>query len=134
MEQGDRTRTGNEATRAAGAVDAYPGHHADALPEDAVAIVGMAFRFPGDLADEHALWHALKDGRDLVGQIPAGRWAVDELQHPDRSEPGRSVTFAAGVLSGIEDFDAAFFGISPREAGALDPQQRLMLVILIGAL
>jgi phthiocerol/phenolphthiocerol synthesis type-I polyketide synthase C len=99
----------------------------DDLPADAIAIVGMAFRFPGDLRDEDALWRALRDGRDLVTQIPAGRWATDELQHPRRGEPGRSITFAAGVVSGLDDFDAAFFGISPREAAALDPQQRMML-------
>ncbi len=92
-----------------------------------IAIVGMAFRFPGDLADEDSLWDALGSGRDLVTEVPASRWAVDELQHGKRSEPGRSITFAAGVLSRIDEFDAAFFGISPREAAWLDPQQRLLL-------
>lgn len=94
---------------------------------DPIAIVGMAFRFPGDLGDESDLWASLKEGRDLVGRIPADRWAVEELQHANRSEPGRSITFSAGVLSRIDEFDAAFFGISPREAAWLDPQQRLLL-------
>ena len=49
------------------------------------------------------------------------------LQHPQRGEAGRSVTFSAGVLSRIDEFDASFFGISPREAAWLDPQQRLLL-------
>ena len=93
----------------------------------AVAIIGMAFRFPGDLADEASLWGALKDGRDLVTQVQPERWATAELQHPKRAEPGRSITFKAGVLSGIDQFDAGFFGISPREAAWLDPQQRLLL-------
>jgi acyl transferase domain-containing protein len=92
-----------------------------------VAIIGMAFRFPGDLADEASLWGALKDGRDLVTQVQPERWATAELQHPNRAEPGRSITFKAGVLSGIDQFDAGFFGISPREAAWLDPQQRLLL-------
>lgn len=87
----------------------------------------MAFRFPGDLADEQSLWNALKTGRDLVSQVPSERWAVDELRHPKRAEPGRSNTFSAGVLSRIDEFDAGFFGISPREAAWLDPQQRLLL-------
>ena len=76
-----------------------------------VAIVGMAFRLPGDLNDEETLWQALSEGRDMVGRIGAERWAVEELEHPRRSEPGRSVTFSAGVLSRIDEFDAAFFGI-----------------------
>ncbi len=37
------------------------------------------------------------------------------------------MTFSAGVLSRIDQFDAGFFGISPREAAWLDPQQRLLL-------
>jgi acyl transferase domain-containing protein/NADPH:quinone reductase-like Zn-dependent oxidoreductase/NADP-dependent 3-hydroxy acid dehydrogenase YdfG/acyl carrier protein len=92
-----------------------------------VAIVGVAFRFPGDLGDESSFWNALKENRDLVTQVPSERWAIDELQHGRRAEPGRSITFAAGVLSRIDEFDAGFFGISPREAAWLDPQQRLLL-------
>lgn len=87
----------------------------------------MAFRFPGDLGDEAGLWQALQAGRDAVGEIGGERWATDELRHGRRAEPGRSVTFAAGVLSRVDQFDAEFFGISPREAAWLDPQQRLLL-------
>ena len=92
-----------------------------------IAITGFAFRLPGDLAEEGEFWRALEEGRDLVTQIPDDRWATDELQHGKRSEPGRSITFSAGVLSRIDEFDAGFFGISPREAALLDPQQRLLL-------
>ena len=92
-----------------------------------IAIVGMAFRFPGDLAAERDFWRALRRGSDLVSHIGPERWGTEVLQHPKRSEAGRSVTFAAGVLSRIDEFDAGFFGISPREAAWLDPQQRLLL-------
>lgn len=92
-----------------------------------IAVVGVAFRFPGDLGNECEFWRALLDARDLVTQIEAGRWAVDVLRHPKRSEAGRSVTFSAGVLSRVDEFDAGFFGISPREAAWMDPQQRLLL-------
>lgn len=92
-----------------------------------IAIIGMAFRFPGDISDEQSFWEALTQGRDLVSQIDAERWDTERLKHPKRSEPGRSNTFSAGVLSRIDEFDAAFFGISPREAAVLDPQQRLLL-------
>lgn len=92
-----------------------------------IAIVGIAFRFPGDLGNEKEFWRALTCGDDLVAKVDPARWATDELQHPKRSEAGRSVTFSAGVLSRIDQFDAGFFGISPREAAWLDPQQRLLL-------
>lgn len=94
---------------------------------DAIAIIGMAFRFPGEVHDESGMWDMLAHGRHVITRIPVDRWPVDELQHANRAEPGRSVTFSAGILSGIDQFDAAFFGISPREAAWLDPQQRLLL-------
>lgn len=90
-------------------------------------MIGVAFRFPGGADSEINLWSALMGGRDLVTQIDPSRWAVDELAHPRRREPGRSITFAAGTVGQIDGFDAAFFGISPREAELLDPQQRLLL-------
>ena len=99
-----------------------------------IAIVGLAFRFPGDLDTEEALWQALKDGRDLVTEVPADRWATEELQHNRRKEPGRSITFSAGVRSRIDEFDAGFFGISPREAAWMDPQQRMLLELAWEAL
>ncbi len=92
-----------------------------------VAIVGIAFRFPGDVGNDCELWRALQEGRDFITQIDPSRWATDVFQHPKRGEAGRSVTFSAGVLSRIDKFDAEFFGISPREAAWLDPQQRLLL-------
>ena len=97
------------------------------MPENAIAIVGFAFRFPNDISDETDFWSALTAEDDLVTQIPSNRWATTELQHPKRNEPGRSITFSAGTLSKIDEFDAAFFGISAREAAWLDPQQRLLL-------
>ena len=101
---------------------------------DAIAVIGMAFRFPGDVHDEASMWNLLKNGKQGITRISDDRWPVDALQHSDRSEPGRSVTFSAGVLSDIDQFDAAFFGISPREAAWLDPQQRLLLEMTYEAL
>lgn len=106
----------------------YPDFCEDkALSSNAVAVVGMAFRFPGGVRDEAGMWQMLEEGRQGVSVIPDDRWPVSELQHARRSEPGRSVTFAAGSLGDVSLFDAAFFGISPREAAWLDPQQRLLL-------
>ena len=101
--------------------------HRSAARSCPIAIIGMGFRFPGSVQDEAGMWSMLNSGTSAITQIPEARWPVQELQHPDRSEPGRSVTFAAGVLPDITGFDAGFFGISPREAAWLDPQQRLLL-------
>jgi acyl transferase domain-containing protein/NADPH:quinone reductase-like Zn-dependent oxidoreductase/acyl carrier protein len=92
-----------------------------------IAITGLAFRFPGDIGTEADFWEALKGSVDLVTQVSGERWGTDYYLHPRRAEPGRSITFASGQLSRIDQFDAQFFGISPREAKQMDPQQRLLL-------
>ncbi|MFF8775226.1 beta-ketoacyl synthase N-terminal-like domain-containing protein, partial [Kitasatospora sp. NPDC015120] len=86
------------------------------VPPGAVAVVGLACRLPG-APDPGAFWDLLREGRDAVGEPPAGRWPSDT--------PG--VPRAGAFLERIDTFDAAFFGISPREAAAMDPQQRLVL-------
>ena len=93
----------------------------------------MACRFPG--ADNPAeFWEILKQGRDVVSEISADRWGTDYYFHRNRTVPGKSYTFAAGVLEDVKQFDADFFGISPREASQMDPQQRLLLELAWEAL
>jgi acyl transferase domain-containing protein len=94
--------------------------------KEAVAIVGMACRFPGAESPE-AFWALLRDGVDAICEVPADRWDVDTLYDPDPQEPGKISTRWGGLLEQVDRFDAEFFGISPREAASLDPQQRLLL-------
>jgi phthiocerol/phenolphthiocerol synthesis type-I polyketide synthase C len=92
-----------------------------------IAIIGMACRFPGGVANPDDFWELLSTGRDAVTQIPPERFGTEFYQHPSKREPGKSYTFAAGALDNVAGFDAAFFGISRREATQMDPQQRLLL-------
>ncbi|RKP47737.1 type I polyketide synthase [Pararobbsia silviterrae] len=92
-----------------------------------IAIVGMSCRFPGGVSGPEEFWRVLEAERDAVTQVPADRFGTAFYSHPSKSEPGKSYTFAAGVLDDIAGFDAGFFGISPREATQMDPQQRLLL-------
>jgi acyl transferase domain-containing protein/NADPH:quinone reductase-like Zn-dependent oxidoreductase/acyl carrier protein/NADP-dependent 3-hydroxy acid dehydrogenase YdfG len=104
------------------------------VTDDRIAIVGMACRFPGGVADEDGLWALLRSTRDAVGTLGDDRWSTEVWFHPRRAEPGRSVTLSAGLLERVDAFDAAFFGISPREARQMDPQQRLLLELTWEAL
>lgn len=93
---------------------------------EAVAIIGMACRFPG--ADNlDALWHLLTEGREAITFF-----SRDELspaippslsQHPDYVP-------AKGMITAADSFDAAFFGITPREAELMDPQHRVLMELV----
>jgi acyl transferase domain-containing protein/acyl carrier protein len=99
-----------------------------------IAIVGMACRLPGGANDANAFWDLLAQGRDVVGEVPADRWNVDEYYDPDPNKLGKARTKAGGFLDSIDRFEPSFFGMSPREAAGVDPQQRLLLEVTWEAL
>ncbi|MEA5360343.1 SDR family NAD(P)-dependent oxidoreductase [Amycolatopsis sp., V23-08] len=110
-----------------------PAEDRAAEPEP-VAIVGMGLRLPGKVRDPGGFWRLLRDGRDVVGEVPAQRWRPEEHYDPDPAAPGRSTTRWGAFLDDVDRFDARFFGISRREAVLMDPQQRLLLEVTQEAL
>ena len=96
------------------------------MSDGLIAIVGASCRFPGATGLD-AFWHLLSSGIDAVSEVDSRRWSTRFFYHPTRGEPGKSYTWSAGLLSGVDLFEPAFFGISPREAVQMDPQQRLLL-------
>lgn len=101
----------------------------DAEAHAPIAVTGIGCRFPGGIAGADDFWRVLRDGVDVVGEIPASRWDIDRFHDPRPLAPGKIVTRDGAVLSEVDRFDPAYFGISPREAAAMDPQQRLMLEV-----
>ncbi|MFI0263685.1 type I polyketide synthase [Streptomyces sp. NPDC017056] len=89
-----------------------------------VAVIGMAFRFPGADTPEE-FWRVIRDGRDCVRRFTEGELAAAGIP----AEKYRAADFvgAGGILDGIAGFDAAFFGMSGREARLTDPQHRMFL-------
>lgn len=102
-------------------------------PDEPIAIVGMACRFPGASSPEQ-FWQLLSAGDEAVRPVPENRWDIDRLFDPDPETPGTVSTRRGGFLEDISGFDAAFFGISPREALEMDPQQRISLELAYEAL
>jgi natural product biosynthesis luciferase-like monooxygenase protein len=103
-------------------------------PPDAIAVVGMACRYPGGASDPDKLWSLLREGVDAVRPVPADRWDTEALYDPDPDAPGKLYIRHGAFLDAIDRFDAEFFGISPLEAGTMDPQQRLLLEVAWEAL
>ncbi|MEW2066598.1 SDR family NAD(P)-dependent oxidoreductase [Streptomyces sp. NPDC007346] len=102
--------------------------------ERSVAVVGVGCRLPGGITDLDGLWSVLRDGQDMVGEMPADRLPRDRMVDPGTVRPGRSYTAAGGFLTDVAAFDAAYFGISPAEARHIDPQQRILLEMAAEAL
>lgn len=91
-------------------------------PENRIAIIGMAGRFPQS-PDVETFFDHLLEGHDLTGDLPLGRYSQD---YADRFAKAGFAKHG-GFLQDIDRFDAAFFKVSPVEAERLDPQQRLLL-------
>ena len=94
-----------------------------------IAIVGLGCRMPGGISTPEQFWDALTSGRDLVTEIPATRWPVDDYYDPDPDAPGRMNTRWGGFCADLETFDHGFFGLTRHEAERLDPQQRMLLEV-----
>ncbi|HEV2845187.1 MAG TPA: beta-ketoacyl synthase N-terminal-like domain-containing protein, partial [Thermoanaerobaculia bacterium] len=91
---------------------------------DAVAVVGMAGRFP-EARDVDEFWRNLREGRESIRFF-----SDDELREAGvdpQSLARPNYVKARGVLDGIDLFDAPFFDLTPREAEMTDPQHRLFL-------
>lgn len=101
---------------------------------EAIAIIGMGCRFPGDANDPESFWNLLKNGVDAVSDIPPERWNMEELYDPNPDVPGKMYVRRLGLLKDVDKFDAQFFGISPDEAINMDPQHRMLLEVSWSAL
>jgi 3-oxoacyl-(acyl-carrier-protein) synthase/acyl carrier protein len=93
-----------------------------AAGDDAIAVIGMAGRFPGADSVEQ-LWKNICAGKESISFFDDA-----ELDTPPPPADG-GVTFvkARSVLDRCEWFDAAFFGYGPRDAELMDPQHRVFL-------
>ena len=89
-----------------------------------IAIIGMAGRFPG-ANDIEAFWQNLQDGVESITFFSDEEVRTAGIDSATLNQP--HYVKAGGVLSDVEQFDAAFFDFSPKEAEMTDPQHRLFL-------
>jgi acyl transferase domain-containing protein len=86
---------------------------------NAVAVIGMAGRFPGAQSVTD-LWERLKAGESLLS-----RWSLPEIEDEEAAE--RDYLPVKGYLDGATRFRADLFDVPEAEAPYLDPQIRLLL-------
>jgi polyketide synthase PksN len=90
----------------------------EAAPPQAIAIVGLAGRYPQSRnLDE--FWDHLRCGDDLIVERPPRARGGDE--------PDGVYARWGSFIDDVECFDPLFFGISPRDAERMDPQERIFL-------
>ncbi|MDV6263916.1 type I polyketide synthase [Rhodococcoides yunnanense] len=93
-------------------------------PPNAIAVVGMACRFPGADGIE-AYWQMLRDGVEGITHF-ATEELIDKgvspqlVRHPD-------FVAAKGYLPDSSNFDWQFFRYNRADAANIDPQQRVFL-------
>jgi amino acid adenylation domain-containing protein len=109
-----RTDEGNETDRS---------DLEEELAPDAIAIIGMAGRFPG-AGNIKTFWHNQRNGIESIRHFKDSE-LEDNFTDEQRNSP--DFVKARPILDDVDLFDADFFGMYPREAALTDPQQRIFL-------
>ena len=96
-------------------------------PQDAIAIVGMACKFPGANSTQE-FWDLLHSGKSMLSRMPEGRFKTTDLKRSqsDSLNSGK-LKWWGNFVEDVEAFDHRFFKKSGREAASMDPQQRLLM-------
>ncbi|MEI9425798.1 amino acid adenylation domain-containing protein [Mesorhizobium sp. Cs1299R1N1] len=92
--------------------------------KNAVAIIGMAGRFPG-AENVDQFWNNLLGGVESISDLDEQTLCEAGVDPHIFGKP--NYVRREAVIGGVDLFDAAFFGISPKEAAWMDPQQRMLL-------
>ncbi|RFD26845.1 polyketide synthase [Mycobacterium uberis] len=92
--------------------------------DNAIAVVGMAGKFPG-ANDVSAFWTNLRRGKESIVTLSEQELRDNGVSDKTLADP--AYVRRAPLLDGIDEFDADFFGLPPLAAQVLDPQHRLFL-------
>ncbi|MBD8525904.1 SDR family NAD(P)-dependent oxidoreductase [Pseudomarimonas arenosa] len=102
--------------------------------ERPIAIVGMSGVMPqADTLDEY--WDKLSRAENnMVTLVPPDRWDWEAYYGNPMAEKNKTLSKWGGFMREVDKFDPLFWGISPREAEMMDPQQRIFLESVWGAI
>lgn len=97
---------------------------------DAIALVGMAMRLPGNVSNGKEFWNMLVEKRSGLCDVPPNRYSVEGFHDPTGT-PGTLKMSKGYYLQDFEvpQFDTSFFSVSKKELEKLDPQQRQLLEV-----
>jgi phthiocerol/phenolphthiocerol synthesis type-I polyketide synthase E len=96
----------------------------DALPANAIAVIGMAARLPGANSPSE-FWDNLRRGEESIVTLSEGQLAAAGVTQESLANP--LYVRRAPLVDGIDEFDSEFFGMPPQTARMMDPQHRMFL-------
>ncbi len=94
------------------------------LPPNAIAVIGMAGRFPGANSVTQ-FWDNLCRGEESITTLSEEALTAAGVSAKTLADP--AYVRRAALIDGIDEFDAEYFGMTPYTARMMDPQQRLFL-------
>ena len=107
----------------------------EVLPSDSdIAIIGMDGRFPfADNVEEY--WNNIYFGRNCIRDLPENRVKDLEDYVESLGLSKESINYSkGGYLDDISQFDYRYFAMSKSEAELMDPNQRMLLMVVVSML
>jgi len=92
-----------------------------------IAVVGAAALFPGSI-DKEGFWRDILAGRDLVTDVPASHWLIDDYYDPDPRARDKTYCKRGAFLPDV-DFDPVEWGVPPSILPSTDTNQLLALIV-----
>lgn len=86
-----------------------------------IAVVGVSALFPGS-QDAPGFWSDICRGADLLGDVPASHWLIEDYYDPDPRAPDKTYAKRGGFLEYV-DFDPIAWGVPPKILRATDTTQ-----------
>ena len=92
-----------------------------------IAVVGVAALFPGSI-DKDGFWRDILAGRDLITDVPASHWLIDDYYDPDPRARDKTYCKRGAFLPQV-DFDPVEWGVPPSILPSTDTNQLLALIV-----
>ena len=92
-----------------------------------IAVVGVAALFPGSI-DKDGFWRDILAGRDLITDVPASHWLIDDYYDPDPRARDKTYCKRGAFLPEV-DFDPVAWGVPPSIVPSTDTNQLLALIV-----
>ena len=92
-----------------------------------IAIVGVSALFPGS-TNKSGFWRDILAGSDLITDVPASHWLIDDYYDADKSKADRTYAQRGGFIPKV-DFDALGWGVPPSLLSQTDTSQLLALIV-----